>query len=426
MMLISLNCAKDDIISLPSLNTIEISAITEVSATSGGSILDIGSDDIMEKGVCWSSSILEPSISGDATTEGSGNNSFSSSMNNLTSGTTYYVRAYATSANGTAYGATAFFKTNTTLPKVTTLEVNSITQTTAKCGGEISSNGVSLIIDRGVCWNTESLPDTSNEKTNNGSGFGDFISNLDGLDANTTYYVRAYATINEGRTAYGTEMTFKTKAEMPNIATEEASLITQTTALSGGNITSNGGASIRHRGVCWATLESPTIANNKTTSGTGNGIFASELSGLLPNTTYFFRAYATNDEDLTGYGNELSITTLPATIEYNSASNFGDNVLDPSLTEVQEYTNYSLAAILPENTSLKIKISSNTAYMWSYSLGSNLNWMITTPSTREQTFTSVNIGNCDLRVQFVAGMVTIDYFENGAVIPTRTKQLIIK
>src|SRR5450759_2709884 len=91
------------------------------------------------------------------------------------------------------------------------------------------------------------------------------------------------------------------------LTTTAASAITLTTAISGGNITSDGGATITARGVCWNTSTGPTVANSKTTDGSGPGSFASSLTGLTAGATYYIRAYATNSAG-TAYGNEVSFT----------------------------------------------------------------------------------------------------------------------
>src|SRR5690554_7409777 len=95
---------------------------------------------------------------------------------------------------------------------------------------------------------------------------------------------------------------------IPVLSTSAVTDITQTTAISGVNITSDGGATVTARGVCWSTGQTPTISNNKTTDGTGAGTFVSNISGLEPNTTYYVRAYATNSAG-TGYGSTMSFTT---------------------------------------------------------------------------------------------------------------------
>ena len=92
------------------------------------------------------------------------------------------------------------------------------------------------------------------------------------------------------------------------INTEAVTNITNSTAICGGNITSDGGSAVIARGVCWSTSQNPTIANNKTTNGSGTGGYISNLTGLSATTTYYVRAYATNNNG-TVYGNQVSFTT---------------------------------------------------------------------------------------------------------------------
>jgi uncharacterized protein (TIGR02145 family) len=101
------------------------------------------------------------------------------------------------------------------LATITTLNISSITGSTAVSGGNISNNGGSLVTQRGVCWSTSPNPTTANNITNDGSGSGSYTSNLTGLTANTTYYVRAYA-INSAGTAYGNELSFNTSGIVSN------------------------------------------------------------------------------------------------------------------------------------------------------------------------------------------------------------------
>jgi hypothetical protein len=95
-------------------------------------------------------------------------------------------------------------------PVLTTTAVTSITQSTATSGGNIISNGGATIIARGVVWDTLTDPTVAlATKTVNGSGNGSFTSNLTGLVAGKTYYVRAYATNTNG-TTYGNQLNFVT------------------------------------------------------------------------------------------------------------------------------------------------------------------------------------------------------------------------
>ena len=98
-------------------------------------------------------------------------------------------------------------------------------------------------------------------------------------------------------------------AELPKVKTSAVSEITINSAVCGGEVTSDGNGTITARGICWSTSQNPTIEDNKTTNGSGLGSFTSNLSNLASQTTYYVRAYATNEVG-TSYGNEVSFTTL--------------------------------------------------------------------------------------------------------------------
>ena len=95
------------------------------------------------------------------------------------------------------------------LATVTTNNVTSITANSAICGGNVSSDGGSTITARGICWSTSQNPTTEDDATYSGTGIGSFTANITGLEAGTTYHVRAYA-VNSKGTAYGTQKTFTT------------------------------------------------------------------------------------------------------------------------------------------------------------------------------------------------------------------------
>ncbi len=101
-------------------------------------------------------------------------------------------------------------------------------------------------------------------------------------------------------------------ASLATLATTAISSITQTTAISGGSISSDGGATVSARGVCWSTSASPTIADSHTSDGTGAGSYTSAITGLSVGSAYYVRAYATNSAG-TAYGTQVSFTSLPAT-----------------------------------------------------------------------------------------------------------------
>jgi len=93
-----------------------------------------------------------------------------------------------------------------------------------------------------------------------------------------------------------------------SISTAAVTSITNTSARSGGVISPGGGGVVISRGVCWATTANPTTSNRRTTDGSGSGSFTSNITGLVPGTTYYVRAYATYSVG-TSYGNQLTFTT---------------------------------------------------------------------------------------------------------------------
>jgi len=195
-------------------------------------------------------------------------------------------------------------------PTVTTNPITNVTASTANGGGNVIIIGSNTVTTRGICWSTSPNPTIVDNITSNGLGTGTYTSNLAGLSPGTIYYVRAYAT-NAAGTAYGNQISFSTP-NIPTLTTNSITNITGTTASSGGNISSDGGTSITTRGVCWSVNPSPTILNNITTNGTGIGTFSSNLTSLMPGTTYYVRAYATNTAG-TAYGNQISFTTSTST-----------------------------------------------------------------------------------------------------------------
>ena len=194
--------------------------------------------------------------------------------------------------------------------------VTGLTLTSAVSGGNITADGGAAVTARGVCWATTLNPVIgATNTTSNGTGTGVFVSNLTGLLPGTAYHVRAYAT-NSAGTAYGADVPFTTTpVVVPTVTTTTpVTLITLTTATAGGNVTADGGGTVTARGVCWATTLNPVIgATNTTTNGTGTGVFASPITGLLPGTAYHVRAYATNSAG-TAYGADVPFTTNPVVV----------------------------------------------------------------------------------------------------------------
>lgn len=305
----AIRCIKSD---LATVTTNPIDSVTTHSATSGGEVTADGQDEVTHSGVCWNTT-GNPTIYDNATVDGSGISGFKSKMSNLQPGTTYYLRAYASNSVGTAYGNELTFTTIAVAPTVTTDSVTEITDSTAVIGGTIVSTGGAVITTKGICWSTSENPTTSDSilvSTDENESFTGILTNLSPA---TTYYVRAYATNSEG-TAYGDTVSFTTLASLPTVTTTPITAVTDSTATGGGEVVSDGGAEVTARGICWSTTAAPTIIDNTnvTTDGTGTGVFISALTGLLPETTYYVRAYSVNSIGI-AYGQEIIVVTPPKT-----------------------------------------------------------------------------------------------------------------
>jgi len=205
------------------------------------------------------------------------------------------------------------------VPVLTSEQVISVTETSGVAGGTITTNGGAAIITSGVCWSILPSPTVAlGTKTTDGSSTGSFTSSITGLTASTTYYVRAYATNSKG-TGYGQEIMFITNSVAPVLATVTTvtpGSITYNSAFSGGDIIDNGGAQITVGGICWSTSPGPLVTDTHTTLPYPQSNYASALTGLTENTTYYVRAYATSVAG-TAYGNEISFTTTLAPVAVN-------------------------------------------------------------------------------------------------------------
>ena len=236
-------------------------------------------------------------------------------------------------------------------PTVVTKSVGEVTKTSAKVVGQVAADGGAEVTERGICWSTDGTPTILDFRVKDTEGgLGSYEILFKDLVPNTQYYVRAYAT-NEAGTGYGDEKTFTTLGDEPEepgdepeepgdepeepgdepeepgdepetpeqpeevapvVTTSEVTGITVNSAVCGGEVISGGDVVVVvvARGVCWNTSGTPTVSDTYTMDGTNVGIFTSNIPDLVPNTQYYVRAYATNAKGVTGYGEEVTFTTL--------------------------------------------------------------------------------------------------------------------
>ncbi len=155
-------------------------------------------------------------------------------------------------------------------------------------------------------------------KNSANSGFSFYLGNEMSFTAHANGYVDRM--IVDLPSADSTYIFYMIPSDFPTVETFSVSQVTSNTAMGGGNVISDGGETVTTRGICWNTTGWPTTDENITTDGTGTGYFNSSLSGLIPNTPYYVRAYATNNSG-TAYGDEVTFTTSSPLLATEAAIN---------------------------------------------------------------------------------------------------------
>jgi hypothetical protein len=282
--------------------------IQATSATLGGTVTFDGGTTVTQCGVTWGTTsgagpYANSAPAGDCTTD-SPFTINTNTVGSLTTGTTYYFRSYATNAVGTAYSAEEGSFVPSGPPQLSaTVDPDSVTDTQALLGGNITDNGGSAITAVGIYWDTIGT-DPRTDGTHVPMTVADPLFNqiVNDLTPGSTIYFIAYATNGAGTTD-STIASFDTDAGAPimdptptveNIAGDGADL--------GGTISADGGGANLDCGVEWTTVSGePYESSQSFETGPDNGTcvenvaFAVSVSGLISGQTYYFRAWATSD-----------------------------------------------------------------------------------------------------------------------------------
>ncbi|GHU71794.1 hypothetical protein FACS189413_13970 [Bacteroidia bacterium] len=341
--------------SVPKVRTHAITNLQGSLALSGVTMINDGGLTALRYGICWattqnpdttSANLVKMDVPSNYPDNYPDSVKTTVSLTNLSSATTYYVRAFAVNEKGIGYGEEQTITTAQFLPTVSTQASTNITDKAATLNGTVTAAGSATYTKKGFVYSTTANPTLENATKREvaGTAFGTYLANITGLTANTTYYVRAYITNAQG-TEYGNIIDFTT-LQLAILTTGAATDITTTSATLNATITNVGGPAYTERGFVYATTQNPTTSNTKVVvSGSGTGIFSQNITGLNVNTTYYVRAYAINAQG-TAYGNSSNFKTLDYTLSnvttesatdvtYNSATLNGSVTFigDPAYTE---------------------------------------------------------------------------------------------
>jgi uncharacterized protein (TIGR02145 family) len=215
MMIFYMSCKKEEPKVIPVVGTVSINSVAANSAICVGFISDDGGAAVTECGLCWSTDSM-PDLDDNYSTVDIVSDIFTDSITNLTENTTYYVRAYATNSQGTAYGNQIKFTSAEAqvFPEVISVSISGLASNGAQVNGSINNSGNYTVIGYGVCWSKNQNPDLqSAHKTLNDLQNGNFSVDITDLSPTTRYYVRTFLMFSEG-TVYGEQKSFTTMEKL--------------------------------------------------------------------------------------------------------------------------------------------------------------------------------------------------------------------
>jgi Leucine-rich repeat (LRR) protein len=298
---------------LPTLTTDSLSNITLTSVKLYGNITDDGETPILKRGFCISTNPT-PTITDSTFNTGDGMGLFNLVVIKLKAGTKYNVRAFATNAMGTSYGKEITFSTlEYKLPTIQTNTATDIGLDVVTLSANVKDLGRGELKERGIVVSKSPKPTIDDMKFKSSiTDLGEYKIVVTKLEVNTKYYVRAYAQ-NEAGVVYGDEINFSTlDYTFAKISTNDIGNISYRSARIGGEVTNEGNTPVTERGVVISREKSPTISDRKLTVGNGLGGYMVDVNELIPNSTYYIRAYCINSKGIV-YGNERNFRTLDDT-----------------------------------------------------------------------------------------------------------------
>ena len=286
------------------LNVLPVTDIKSTSAVLNGEIVEDGSPKYTERGFVYAET-TQPTIDNTIqkiTVPFTDDKTFSATINDLTLGKKYYVRAYAIHNDKDVYSANevSFTAEGSSLPEVSTKAITDIYRSTGKAlvAGAVTELGDPVYSERGFVYGTTHNPIIQNatKVMVEGSGLGEYFTTLSDLQLGNTYYVRAYA-LNTVGVAYGEEQTLDFNPILPVVVTNDVTGISEETksATFHATITNAGDPVYTERGFVYGKSPDPTTggATKVVVAGSGTGTYYGDVHNLEIDCAYYVRAYVT-------------------------------------------------------------------------------------------------------------------------------------
>ena len=237
---------------------------------------------------------------------------YTTTITNLYTGTLYAVRPVAVAGSGIGYGAIAYVTTTATDHTVLSeCTLSDSTTNSIDVTAYVLATGTHPIVETGFCYSSENRePTVQNLTVSADLEETVFSATLSGLNAATTYYIRAYAKDDQGTVVYSETVTYVVEAHQDlDVETVSADEISTISARLWGKVRDNN-VPVRERGICWSATEQQPTVNNATpvVVDTDDENYSITIDTEY-NTTYYFRAYGKNSRGDVYYGEVLSFTT---------------------------------------------------------------------------------------------------------------------
>ncbi|MEY4568719.1 MAG: hypothetical protein RLZZ398_158 [Verrucomicrobiota bacterium] len=342
--------------SAPLITSPTATNITSLSATLGGDVTDSGGSPVIQCGVVFSLTSVNPDplmggtgvVAFGATTTGTG--VFTSNATGLSPSKNYSFKAYAINAIGTSYTTVGTFTTAPAVPTVTALTLANVTSSSATLGANVTNDGAPAILERGFIYSQASV---NGNPLIGGPGVikvivsgttGVMNSSISGLLAETGYVFKGYA-INAVGVGYSSSFPFTTR--QITVSNPTAASITVNSAVLGGTVSGPATASLIERGVVYSVfalnpspvIDGAGVSRLKNTAINALGVFTVPVPGLVAATKYAYSAYvittagtfysspASNFTTLTQPPVTLaSVNTLTSSVITGTSATLGGNV----------------------------------------------------------------------------------------------------